>query len=139
MKPGKIVILLHGRFAGRKAVILQNQDGGTSKHSYGHCVVAGIEKSPRKVSKKMDQSRIAKRSKITTFVKVVNYNHLMPTRYTLDVDALKAAVDIPAFNGTATETDKPEARVASRTAVAKELQNRYNAGKNKWFFTPLRF
>ncbi len=133
------MILLHGRFAGSKAVILQNNDGGTSKHSYGHCIVAGIEKAPRKVTKKMTPKKIAKRSQITSFVKVVNYNHLMPTRYTLDVDTLKHLVDIPAFAPTTSGTEKPEARANSRRAVAKELQKRYNAGKSKWFFTALRY
>lgn len=28
----------------------------------------------------------ARRSSVKTFIKVVNYNHIMPTRYTLDVD-----------------------------------------------------
>lgn len=133
------MILLHGRFAGSKAVILQNNDGGTSKHSYGHCVVAGIEKAPRKVTKKMNAKKIAKRSQISCFVKVVNYNHLMPTRYTLDVEGLKQVVDIQAFATPTTSAEMPEGRADSRKAVAKELQNRYNAGKNKWFFTPLRF
>ena len=139
LKPGKIVILLHGRFAGRKAVILSNQDGGTSKHSYGHCIVAGVDKSPRKVTKKMKPKKIAKRTKIATFVKVVNYNHLMPTRYTLDVESIKPKVDMEAFSNPVAASEKPEARTESRTAVAKEFQNRFNAGKNKWFFTPLRF
>lgn len=139
MKPGKIVILLHGRFAGSKAVILQNQDQGTNKHSYGHCVVAGIEKYPRKVTKRMDNKKIAKKSQISVFIKVVNYNHLMPTRYTLDVENVKQNIDMSAFTVPGAAAEKPEARTASRKAVAKEFQNRYNAGKNRWFFTALRF
>lgn len=133
------MILLHGRFAGSKAVILQNQDSGTNKHAYGHCIVAGIDKAPRKVTKRMDLKKIAKRSQISVFVKVVNYNHLMPTRYTLDVEGVKSDVDISAFTNPNTSAEKPEARTASRKAVAKEFQTRYNAGKNKWFFTPLRY
>lgn len=120
-------------------MILQNQDSGTNKHSYGHCIVAGIDKSPRKVTKRMDAKKIAKRSQISVFVKVVNYNHLMPTRYTLDVEGVKSNVDISAFTNPNTSSEKPEARSASRKAVAKEFQNRYNGGKNKWFFTPLRY
>lgn len=140
LKPGKIVILLQGRYAGKKAVILQNQDSGTNKHSYGHCIVAGIEKYPRRVKKSMTKKKIALRSEITPFIKVVNYNHLMPTRYTLDVaDSVKSTVDVAAFSSPGANAERPEARVESRAAVRKEFQQRYNAGKNRWFFTPLRF
>lgn len=140
MKAGKIVILLQGRYAGKKAVILQNQDSGTSKHQYGHCVVAGIEKYPRKVKKSMNKRKIALRSQLSPFIKVVNYNHIMPTRYTLDIgDSVKSAVDIAAFSSPGANAERPEARKESRTVVKDEFQQRYNAGKNKWFFTPLRF
>lgn len=42
--------------------------------------VAGIDRYPRKVVKAMSKSKIEKRCKIKPFVKVVNYNHIMPTR-----------------------------------------------------------
>lgn len=140
LKPGKIIILLQGRHAGKKAVILQSQDTGTSKHSYGHCVVAGIEKYPRRVKKSMTKKKIALRSELTPFIKVVNYNHLMPTRYTLDLgDTVKGKLDIPAFTSPGANAERPEARKEGRTVVKGDFQQRYNAGKNKWFFTPLRF
>lgn len=48
---------------------------------YGHALVAGIAKPPLSVTKRMSKKTQAKRSKLKPFVKVVNYNHLMPTRY----------------------------------------------------------
>jgi len=57
------------------------------------------------------------------FIKVVNYNHIMPTRYTLDLD-LKTAV-----TGDATEsTDK---RVGAAKEAKKLLEERYKSGKNR--------
>ena len=41
LKDGKIVVLLQGRYAGKKAVILKTDDDGNKERSYGHCVVAG--------------------------------------------------------------------------------------------------
>lgn len=35
------------------------------------------------VTKKASQKKIAKRSRLKAFTKVVNYNHIMPTRYIL--------------------------------------------------------
>lgn len=140
LKPGKIVIVLQGKYAGKKAVILQAHDGGTNRHAYGHCIVAGIEKYPRRVKKSMSKKRIAQRSSLSCFIKVINYNHIMPTRYALDLgDTVKNSVDMAAFSSPGANAERPEARKQSRVIVKKELQQRYNAGKNKWFFTPLRF
>jgi ribosomal protein L14E/L6E/L27E len=52
LKASKVVVLLQGRYAGRKAVIVKNFDEGTSSRPYGHALVAGIAKYPRKVSEK---------------------------------------------------------------------------------------
>merc|ERR1712137_170083 len=86
LKSGKIVIILHGKYAGRKAVISKCFDEGTKARPYGHCLVMGIDEYPRKVTKQMSAKKIARRSKIEPFVRVVNYNHIMPTRYTFDAD-----------------------------------------------------
>ena len=80
MKSGKVVLLLGGRYAGRKAFIVKNYDDGSQDKPYGHAVVAGIERYPLKVTKPMGKKRASKRSRMKTFVKICNYNHLMPTR-----------------------------------------------------------
>merc|ERR1712244_148069 len=85
MKSGKVVLVLGGRFAGKKAVIVKNYDDGTGEKPYGHALVAGIDRYPRKVTRKMGKKKLKMRSKIKSFVKVVNYNHLMPTRYAVDI------------------------------------------------------
>merc|ERR1711971_883188 len=95
LKSGKVV--LGGRFAGRKAVIVKNHDDGSSEKPYGHALVAGIDRYPRKVTKRMSKRRIKQRSKLKAFVKVFNYNHLMPTRYSVDVSIDKAVVNKDAF------------------------------------------
>lgn len=61
-------------------VLNQNIDDGTADRPYSHALVAGIDRYPRKVTAPMGKKKIAKRSKIKAFVKVYNYNHLMPTR-----------------------------------------------------------
>merc|ERR1719240_1697948 len=86
LKAGKVVIVLNGRFAGRKGIIVKPFDE-SSDRSYGHCLVAGIDRYPLKVTKDMKDKRFKKRSKVKPFLKVFNYNHLMPTRYSFsDVD-----------------------------------------------------
>lgn len=80
IKAGKVVLVLSGRHAGKKAVIVKNYDEGSADKQYGHALVVGISRYPLRVVKGMSEKKIAKRSKIRTFVKVYNYNHLMPTR-----------------------------------------------------------
>ncbi|MQL86491.1 hypothetical protein Taro_019023 [Colocasia esculenta] len=70
----------------KAAVIVKNFDDGTHDRAYGHCLVVGIYKYPKKVIHKDSAKKTAKKSRVKAFVKLINYNHIMPTRYTLDVD-----------------------------------------------------
>jgi large subunit ribosomal protein L27e len=79
----------------------------------------------------MSKARQAKRSKVKPFIKVINYNHLMPTRYTLELEGLKGAVTGETFSEVSQRED-------AKKVVKKTLEERYQSGKNKWFFTPLR-
>ena len=49
LQPFKVVVLLNGRYAGRKAVIVKSYDEGTSSRPYGHALVCGIANYPKKV------------------------------------------------------------------------------------------
>ena len=71
MKAGKVILLLGGRYAGRKAVIVKPSDEGTSDKPFSHALVAVIDRYPRKVTKKMSKKKVSKRSKIKPFLKVV--------------------------------------------------------------------
>jgi len=46
-------------------------------------LVAGVERSPRKVTKRMGSKKIEKRTSIKPFVKYINLNHIMPTRFAI--------------------------------------------------------
>ncbi|CAH0554869.1 unnamed protein product [Brassicogethes aeneus] len=131
MKQGKVVLVLGGRYAGRKAIVVKNYDDGTSDKQYGHALVAGIDRYPRKIHKRMGKGKMHKRSKIKPFVKVLNYNHLMPTRYSVDLtsDLKVAPKDLK---------DKMK-RKKIRFQTRVKFEERYKQGKNKWFFSKLRF
>jgi large subunit ribosomal protein L27e len=76
MKQGKVVLVLSGRFAGRKAVIVKPTDEGTSDKPFGHALVAGIDRYPRKVTKRMAKKKIKMRSKVKPFIKVRKASNL---------------------------------------------------------------
>ncbi|KAL9234842.1 hypothetical protein vseg_009665 [Gypsophila vaccaria] len=131
LKPGKAVIVLQGRYAGKKAVIVKNFDEGTRDRAYGHCLVAGISKYPNKVIKKDSAKKQAKKSRVKCFVKVVNYNHIMPTRYAVDID-LKDVV-------TGDVLSTRDKKVTAAKEVKGRFEERFKSGKNRWFFSKLRF
>ncbi|KAG7451624.1 60S ribosomal protein L27 [Guyanagaster necrorhizus] len=130
-KPGKVAIVLHGRQAGKKVVVIKQNDEGSKERPYPHAVVAGIERYPRKVTRRMGQKKLALRSKVKPFIKVVNYSHLFPTRYALELEGLKGVVSSDTFK-------EPSQRENSKKTIKKLFEDRYVSGKNKWFFTPLR-
>ena len=76
---------------------------------------------------------------VKPFIKVVNYTHLMPTRYALEVER-KSVVTTDLINGS---SNNPTARQSARKEVKKMFEEKYNSslktGKNKWFFQKLRF
>jgi ribosomal protein L14E/L6E/L27E len=76
--------------------------------------------------------RVEKRSKIKPFIKQINYNHIMPTRYTLELEGLKNVLSNDTFKEVSQRED-------AKKQVKKALEERYTSGKNRWFFTPLRF
>ncbi|KAJ9515433.1 hypothetical protein QJQ45_016428 [Haematococcus lacustris] len=105
LKSGKVVVVLTGRFAGKKAVIVRNFDDGTTSRPYGHALVVGLQKEPRK-----------------TFIKTINYTHLMPTRYTLAVDFKNVTTDV---------VDDATKKVEARKDCKKLLEEQFKTGKNR--------
>eukprot|EP01089_Gocevia_fonbrunei_P007784 TRINITY_DN1907_c0_g1_i1.p1 TRINITY_DN1907_c0_g1~~TRINITY_DN1907_c0_g1_i1.p1 ORF type:complete len:140 (+),score=31.95 TRINITY_DN1907_c0_g1_i1:101-520(+) len=131
LKPGKVVILTRGRYAGHKAVIVLNSDKKTKDKPFTHAVVAGIERYPLKVTSDMGKRKVARRSRVKAFIKTVNHNHVMPTRYGLDVDFATVLK-----NGAI--HDKAQ-RNKKELEVKRLFEERYRTGRNRWFFTKLRF
>ncbi|KAI4243993.1 MAG: hypothetical protein L6R40_003204 [Gallowayella cf. fulva] len=130
LKVGRVAIITRGRYAGKKVVIIQPLDSGSKSHSFPHALVAGIERYPSGVTRRMSKARQAKRSKVKPFIKIINYNHIMPTRYTLELEGLKNVITNDTFK-------EPSQREEAKKTVKKSLEERYTTGKNRWFFTPL--
>ena len=162
MKQGRVVIVLAGRHAGKKAVVVRHFDEGKKdkKAKFAQALVAGVERYPLKVTKRMSSKRIEKRSRLKAFVKTVNYNHLLPTRYMLNQDfEFKGVVSddklqkIPAKKATMSADDKQaredalKSRKTMKQEVRKLFQEKYKQPRDKadktnhvgFFFKKLRF
>lgn len=66
---------------------------------------------------------------VQTFIKVANYQHIMPTRYTLEVE-LKGVV-------TADCIDNSTKKVEANKEAKALLEEKFKSGKNRWFFAKL--
>merc|ERR1719460_446121 len=126
LKGGKVVVLLAGRYAGKKAVVVKTYESGTSDRQFGNCLVAGIAKYPRKVTRSMKAARIKKRTAIKPFVKYVNFNHLMPTRYQLSDMDLKKVID-----ENKVKADMSAIVAAVKATFEKRYQNQGASKSNK--------
>ena len=100
-KPGKIVVILNGRYAGRKGVIVKSNYESVKDRKYPHCMVVGLSKGPKKPTKrniakmqaqikKLESSdkedavdRVKRLKSFGIFIKTYNMSHLLATRYTL--------------------------------------------------------
>ena len=64
-------------------------------------------------------------------MQVVNYSHLFPTRYAIELEGLKGVVSSETFKEVSHRED-------SKKQIKKLLEDKYQGGKNKWFFQALR-
>ncbi|XP_018024039.1 60S ribosomal protein L27 [Hyalella azteca] len=132
-KSGRVVIVLSGCYAGKKALVIKNMDEGSSDRSYEHALIAGIARYPRPVSRRMRPKVIERRCRIKPFVKLINLKHLMPTRYSVS--------DIPIEKSIVTKDciKDPTKKRKARLHVKNVFEERYKSGKNRWFFEKLHF
>merc|ERR1712188_301524 len=138
LKDGKIVVLLQGRYAGKKAVILKTMDDNTKERPYGHCVVVGVAKTPLPITRAMGQPtpKVKKRSTIKPFVKMVNFSPLMPTRYSVESSMCKQ------LKSTLTADTFSEGGVKKKflKAAQQVFEAKYQEHEGgKWLFEKLRF
>ncbi|TNN19407.1 60S ribosomal protein [Schistosoma japonicum] len=77
MRPGVVVLVLAGRYAGRKAIVIKSYDEGSGDKPYGHALVVGLIDIHAAFSREWGRNEWK--------VDVVNYNHLMPTRHSVNI------------------------------------------------------
>ncbi|KAF8822831.1 ribosomal protein RPL27 [Cardiosporidium cionae] len=122
LKTGRIVIVLAGRMAGKKGIVVSCNDSGTDKRPFGHCLIAGVEKAPLKITNKMGKKKVEKRSRVKPFLRYINVNHLMVTRYSAatEVDCKNLVTDV-----------QMEDRAAAKKSVKTIFQERFSRPVNE--------
>lgn len=119
-------------------MVKASDEGGKDK-KFGHAVVAGIDRYPRKVVRNMKAAKVEKRTKIKPFLKTINFNHLMPTRYSVDFDLKKSVDDAALTKEQRTETKKSLKKIFEEKYKNQAAKNEKKAIGVNYFFTKLRF
>lgn len=119
IKSGRVVVLTNGRHAGKKAVVVKTFDDGTKARPFGHCLLAGVQRPPLKVTKKMSSKKVKRRCTVKPFIQYLNYNHMLPTRYTLptEIDAKTFVTDA--------HMETPDQRKEAKKALAKLFAEKF--------------
>lgn len=119
LKTGRIVIILNGRMAGKKAVCVKTFDEGSKSRAFGHCLVAGVQKAPLKITTAMGKKKQSKRLRVKPFVKYVNYTHVMPTRYSIPSDME------PKSMVSDSQMDTPDGRKEAKKALSGQFKEKF--------------
>ena len=101
-KPGKVVVVLNGKNAGAKGIIVKSNYDNTKDRKYPHCLVVGLSKGPRRPTKrniaklrdrikkleaaKDSNNKLNSLKSFGVFIKHYNMSHLLATRYTVKED-----------------------------------------------------
>ena len=135
LQPGRVVIILSGRYAGKKAIVTSVNLQKTEERKYGFVTVVGVERAPLKITHKMSEKVQQMRTSVKSFCKVINVNHVMPTKNIVSLDGLDLVKAVKINNFT---VGKPFS-VAQKKQISAQLAKHYRAGKDGWLFTKLRF
>lgn len=121
-------------------MVVKASDEASGSKKFGHAIVAGIDRYPRRVVRAMSQKKVDKKCKIKPFLKTVNLSHIMPTRYNVDLDLKKMIGE---------ESLSKDAVIETRKQVKKLFEEKYKsqdkaktdkkAAAMQYFFSKLRF
>jgi ribosomal protein L14E/L6E/L27E len=124
-----VVILMKGRHAGCKAVVLKTPP------EEKYIRVAGIDKYPKKVKEGMAEKQKKKAGGMSVFIKKINPMHALITRYKADV-GLGKVDHAGAF-------DDPVVRKKTLNEVRKIMEDAYTLsvsnGESHFLFRKLKF
>ena len=108
---------------------------------FPHLLVVGIARNPRNVKRRINKKKFIKKTGVKPFLKNVNQNHVMPTRFTLKEFDLK---DLKEETAKSAEAKGPVLKEIRKrfTEAYRNLPDAKRSDKSvetKFFFSRLRF
>lgn len=132
---------MNGRYAGKKGIIIRSNYENSKDKKFPHCLVVGLSKAPRRVTKKslkkaeerlrkIESSKadaatvtaqLNKLKRLGVFIKTYNMSHLLATRYKVEEDfGITNSID---------RLDKLEADIKERQTQLNKEQDKKDADK----------
>ena len=87
----------------------------------------------------MSKKKVEKRTKVKPFVKAVNFNHLMPTRYSVDFELKKIVEDSALVDANRVDVRKQVKKIFEEKYRSQTAKTEKKAAGVQYFFTKLRF
>ncbi|AAK39658.1 60S ribosomal protein L27 (nucleomorph) [Guillardia theta] len=139
-KTGRVVIVLSGKYAGKKAFVLKNSN--IESLCEKKIIILGIKKEMKKIKYNMSKRKIISNLRFKTFIKTINIKHVFPTRYVIETDdVFKTLIDAYYTNklGNKLNEHTNEKAKVNLVSINNYLQDRLLRGKNLWFFKKMKF
>lgn len=141
-KIGRIILILNGRHAGKKGIIVENRIQSKTL-SFNSVIVLAIKSFPKKINRKKNEKSTKRKSSIKIFFKALNKNHILPTRYFVDLNeeqqSLIANMTLNLFKLKSDDESSIVLPEELKWKVENIFIDKYFSGKNKWFFKKLNF
>lgn len=104
-------------------------------------LVAGLARNLGKIKRSLSKKKFIKRTSVQPFVKYVNQNHVMPTRFVVNDFDLKNVKEDNIKTAEARDKLKGELKESFSQSLRNLPNPKENekAGHTKFFFTRLRF
>merc|ERR1712198_297935 len=123
-KMGRVVVISRGRHAGKKGVIVANFEPSKEK-PFRNALVVGISKPPGTIRKGMPKWKVDQKSKVKTFMKVINFTHLIPTRYSVEKE-----INVKALVPDQIDMSDRSAKADNCEKISRDLMTKF-VNKNK--------
>ena len=104
-------------------------------------MLVGIARNPKRVKRSINKKKLIKRTGVKPFVKCVNQNHVMPTRFVVNDFDFKELKE----ENLKTAESRDELRKQFRKTMTDSYRNQPNPAQNdkaqhiRFFFSRLRF
>mmetsp|Transcript_61 Transcript_61/g.89 ORF Transcript_61/g.89 Transcript_61/m.89 type:complete len:141 (-) Transcript_61:3895-4317(-) len=133
---GRIVVLLKGKYAGRKAIIYDKLNSKKDKKNPDKVYLFGIKNYPKRIIRKMNFERKIRKSNVKIFFRKVNSRHVFLTRYIFDgIDSLNALFE----QNLISISKNLKFDSAKKKLFNNVFTDIFLSGRNKWFFKKLKF
>ena len=145
-KNGRVVLVLKGRFSGSKAIIL-SRNRKLHQNGVKSFLIAGIQKYPQNTSRKLKENKMEKKCRLKIFLKEINTNHVLPTRFFIDLskiakDVVEEKIEdyIEFVNNNRNNRKKiRKEKIVFTSFMRNVFLDQFFSGKQKWFFKKLKF